>query len=242
MRAWTSGKITDPVFFTVTTLPKIGYNPLMTRADAIKRAAKPVVFVACLGPLAWIAWAAIASGLDPSGPLGANPIEYINRYLGDWAIRFLLGALAITPLRGITGWAAVMRFRRMIGLCAFFYVCLHLSSYIGLDQFFDWREIWNDIIKRNYITVGMVTFVLLAPLAATSTNAMVKRLGGKRWVNLHKLVYGAGILACFHFYMMRKGVQLEPIIYAGICAVLLGYRVVKHLKKKAQLNPKAGAA
>ncbi len=155
--------------------------------------------------------------------------------LGDWAIRFLLAALAITPIRGITGWAGAQRFRRMIGLFAFFYVCLHLSSYIGLDQFFDWVEIWKDITKRNYITVGMVNFVLLVPLAATSTNAMVKRLGGKRWARLHKLVYGTGILACIHFYMMRKGVQLEPIIYAGICAVLLGYRVVTHLKKKARI-------
>ena len=205
----------------------------MTRADAINRAAKPVVFVACLGPLAWIAWAAIASGLDPSGPLGANPIEYINRYLGDWAIRFLLLALAITPVRGITGWNVVMRSRRMIGLYAFFYVCLHISSYIGLDQFFDWGEIWRDIVKRNYITVGMVNFVLLASLAATSTNGMVQRLGGKRWTRLHKLIYPASILACFHFYMMRKGVQLEPIIYAGICALLLGYRVVAFWKRKA---------
>ncbi len=205
----------------------------MTRNSAIKTLAKPMVFALCLGPLAWIAWAAIGSGFGPTGPLGANPIEYINRYLGDWAIRFLLLALAITPVRGVTGWAAIVRFRRMIGLYAFFYVSLHLSSYIGLDQFFDWREIWNDIVKRNYITVGMVNFVLLASLAATSTNAMIKRLGAKRWKRLHTLVYPAGILACFHFYMMRKGVQLEPIIYAVILAVLLGYRVVKHFQKKA---------
>ena len=206
----------------------------MTRDDAIKKVAKPVVFVLALGPLAWIAWTAVSSGLGPTGPLGANPIEYINRFLGDWAIRFLLLALAVTPIRGITGWNWVMRFRRMIGLYAFFYVCLHLSSYIGLDQFFDWGEIWKDIVKRNYITVGMVNFVLLASLAATSTNGMVKRLGGKRWTKLHKLVYPAGILACFHFYMMRKGVQLEPIIYAAIAAVLLGYRVAAYLRKKAQ--------
>lgn len=213
----------------------------MTRNSAIKTLAKPMVFALCLGPLAWIAWAAFAGGFGPTGPLGANPIEYINRYLGDWAIRFLLLALAITPIRGITGWAAIVRFRRMIGLYSFFYVCLHLSSYIGLDQFFDWREIWNDIVKRNYITVGMVNFVLLASLAATSTNAMIKRLGAKRWKRLHTLVYAAAILACFHFYMMRKGVQLEPIVYAGIGAVLLGYRVVKHFQKKARKNPMGAA-
>ncbi len=206
----------------------------MTRDDAIRKIAKPVVFATCLGPLAWIAWTAFAGGFGATGPLGANPVEYINRYLGDWAIRFLLAALAVTPVRGITGWNGVMRFRRMIGLVAFFYVCLHLSSYIGLDQFFDWGEIWRDITKRNYITVGMVNFVLLVALAATSTKAMVKRLGGKRWTRLHKLVYPAGILACLHFYMMRKGVQLEPIIYAAICAGLLGYRVAVAWRKKAQ--------
>ncbi len=205
----------------------------MTRETAIRWVAKPIVFTAALMPLAWIAWTAVASGFGPTGPLGANPIEYINRFLGDWAIRFLLMALAVTPVRGITGWTTLMRFRRMIGLFAFFYVCLHLSSYIGLDQFFDWREIWRDIVKRNYITVGMVKFVLLASLAATSTKGMIKRLGAKRWTKLHKLIYVAGIAACFHFYMMRKGVQLEPIIYAAICALLLGYRVVAYWKKKA---------
>ncbi|MBC8337825.1 MAG: sulfoxide reductase heme-binding subunit YedZ [Rhodospirillales bacterium] len=202
------------------------------------KAAKPVVFILALGPLAWVTWAAVSSGFGPAGPLGANPIEYINRFLGDWAIRFLLAALAVTPVSRVMsrygGWSGLMRFRRMIGLYAFFYVCLHLSSYIGLDQFFDWREIWRDITKRNYITVGMVCFVLLAPLAATSTNAMIKRLGGKRWTRLHKLVYPAGLLACLHFYMMRKGIQLEPIIYAAICAVLLGYRVVQAGRKKAR--------
>lgn len=204
----------------------------MTRNDVIRKIVKPVVFAACLGPLAWIAWTAYSSGFGASGPLGANPIEYINRYLGDWAIRFLLAALAITPIRGITGWNWTQQFRRMIGLYAFFYVCLHMSSYIGLDQFFDWAEIWKDITKRTYITVGMANFFLLAPLAATSTRGMIKRLGAKRWVNLHKLVYPAGILACVHFTMMRKGVQLEPIIYAVICAVLLGYRAIRHRQRK----------
>jgi len=218
----------------------------MTRETAIRWVAKPLVFASALIPLAWVAWTAISSGLGSTGPLGANPIEYINRFLGDWAIRFLLLALAVTPVRGITGWTPLMRFRRMIGLFAFFYASMHLSSYIVLDQFFDWTEIWKDIVKRNYITVGMVNFVLLASLAATSTKGMIKRLGAKRWTMLHKLIYVIGIAACLHFYMMRKGVQLEPIIYAGICAVLLAYRVVAHLKKKARAgsaeNPdRAGA-
>lgn len=218
----------------------------MTRETAIRWVAKPLVFTSALIPLAWVAWTAISSGLGPTGPLGANPIEYINRFLGDWAIRFLLLALAVTPVRGITGWTPLMRFRRMIGLFAFFYASMHLSSYIVLDQFFDWTEIWKDIVKRNYITVGMVNFVLLASLAATSTKGMIKRLGAKRWTMLHKLIYVIGIAACLHFYMMRKGVQLEPIIYAGVCAVLLGYRVIAHLRKKARAgraeNPdRAGA-
>ena len=202
--------------------------------QTIKYVVKPLVFASALMPLAWIAWAVVMSGLGPTGPLGANPIEYINRFLGDWAIRFLLLALAVSPLRGITGWTPVMRFRRMIGLFAFFYMCLHLSSYIGLDQFFDWTEIWNDIVKRNHITVGMATFIMLAPLAATSTNKMVKRLGGRNWARLHKLIYVAGITACFHFYMMRKGIQLEPIIYGAIVAALLGYRVAAWLKRRAR--------
>jgi sulfoxide reductase heme-binding subunit YedZ len=221
-------------------------KPRAIKPQTIKYVAKPLVFALALIPLAWVAWTAVASGLGPTGPLGANPIEYINRFLGDWAIRFLLLALAVTPVRGITGWTPLMRFRRMIGLFAFFYASMHLSSYIVLDQFFDWTEIWKDIVKRNYITVGVVNFVLLASLAATSTKGMIKRLGAKRWTKLHKLVYVAGIAACLHFYMMRKGVQLEPIIYAGICAVLLAYRVAAHLKKKARAgraeNPdRAGA-
>ncbi|HEX9703074.1 MAG TPA: protein-methionine-sulfoxide reductase heme-binding subunit MsrQ [Rhodospirillales bacterium] len=211
----------------------------MTREIAIRWVAKPIVFTAALMPLAWLIWVAATSDLGPGGPLGANPIEYVNRHLGDWAIRFLLLALAVTPLRGITGWTTVMRFRRMIGLFAFFYVCLHMSSYVGLDQFFDWRAIWKDIVKRNYITVGMLTFLMLLPLAVTSTKGMVKRLGGQRWTKLHRRVYPAGIAACFHFYMMRKGIQLEPIIYAAICAVLLGYRVAARLKKKSQQAARA---
>lgn len=202
----------------------------------IRRMAKPAVFVLCLAPLAWLAWRGATGGL------GANPIVAANQYLGDWALRFLLITLAVTPLRGLSGWNGVMRFRRMLGLYAFFYVCLHVSGYIVLDQFFDWPAIWQDIIKRNYITVGMVSFILLIPLAVTSTNTMVKRLGGKRWITLHKLVYVIGVAACFHFYMMRKGVQWEPIIYGAVLLVLLGYRAVVWLKRKTKNNPAPSVA
>jgi len=206
----------------------------MNRETAIRRIVKPAVHAACLGPLAWLVWTVATTGFGPTGGLGANPIEYLNRFLGDWAIRFLLTALAVTPVRLLTGQAVVVRFRRMLGLYAFFYAVLHLSSYVGLDQFFAWGAIWKDIVKRNYITVGMATFLMLLPLAATSTKGMVKRLGAKRWTKLHRVVYVAGAAACLHFYMMRKGIQLEPIIYAGILALLLGVRVVHRLRPKPQ--------
>lgn len=180
---------------------------------------KPAVFVACLLPLAWLVWQAFF------GYLGVNPIETVNRFLGDWALRFLLVTLAVTPVRKITGWMAVARLRRMLGLYAFFYACLHLSSYIGLDLFFDWQVLWKDILKRRYITFGMITFVILVPLAVTSTNAMIRRLGGRRWQMLHRSVYVAGILAVTHYWMMVKADIREPALYAAILGVLLGYRV-----------------
>ena len=196
------------------------------RADVlIRRVLKPLVFLLCLGPLAWLAWRAAGPGFGP------NPAEFLNRFLGDWAIRFLLMALAVTPLRGITGWAGLVRFRRMLGLYAFFYVCLHLSSYTVVDQFFDWSAILKDILKRNFITVGMIAFTLLVPLAITSTKGMVKRLGAARWQKLHRLVYAAGILGCVHYFMMVKGNQPEPLYHGAILAVLLGYRVVVWAKR-----------
>jgi sulfoxide reductase heme-binding subunit YedZ len=196
-------------------------------ADARRRwIAKPAVFVACLGPLAWLVWQVFTGGL------GANPQEAMNRFLGDWALRFLLLALAVTPLRGLTGWGAVMRFRRMIGLFAFFYVVLHLTSYVVVDQTFDWPAIWADIVKRRYITVGMITFVLLLPLASTSTNGMVRRLGGRRWVRLHRLVYAAGVGGVFHFFMMVKADIREPLVYASALALLLGYRIYAARKRR----------
>ena len=191
----------------------------MSADTRIRWIAKPFVFAACLGPLAWLVWQVFAGGL------GANPAEAMNRFLGDWALRFLLVALAVTPLRGLTGWGTVMLFRRMIGLFAFFYVCLHLLSYVVVDQTFDWPAIWADIVKRQYITVGMITFTLLLPLALTSTDGMVRRLGGRRWVRLHRLVYAAGIGGVFHFFMMVKADLREPMIYAAVLAFLLGYRV-----------------
>ena len=146
-------------------------------------------------------------------------------FLGDWALRLLLIALVVTPLRILTKWNRVVRFRRMLGLFAFAYVVLHLTSYVVLDQFFDWSAIWKDIIKRWYITVGMTGVVLLIPLAVTSTKGWIKRIGGEAWQKLHKLVYPAAILGVFHFYMMLKADFREPLVYAVILTVLFGIRI-----------------
>lgn len=203
----------------------------MTRVQTLL---KPAVFLASLAPLGWLVW----QGLF--GFLGVNPVETVNRFLGDWALRFLLIALAVTPLRRVTGWAPLARLRRMLGLFAFFYVCLHVASYVGLDLFFDWQVLWKDILKRRYITLGMLALVLLVPLALTSTDAMIRRLGGRRWRALHKLVFPAAILAVAHFWMMVKADIREPMLYAAILAVLLVYRVVARRGTAARAGAAAG--
>ena len=160
----------------------------MTSDQRIRWVAKPAVWLLALMPLAWLVWRAVNQDLGP------NPAEAMNRFLGDWALRFLLFALAVTPVRLVTGNTTVVRFRRLLGLFAFFYVALHLSSYVAVDQFFDWAAIWKDIVKRTYITLGMAGFVILLALAATSTKGMIKRLGSRNWNRLHKGVYVAGVL------------------------------------------------
>ena len=198
----------------------------MTPENRIRWRAKPVVWRVCLAPLAQLVW------LTATNDLGANPQEFMNRFLGDWAIRLLLVALAVTPLRMLTDWNVVLRFRRLLGLFAFFYIYLHLASYVALDQVFNWGEIWKDIVKRWYITVGVAGVLCLLPLAVTSTKGWITRLGGRNWNRLHKLVYPAGALACLHFYMMRKGGQLEPIVYAVICLSLLAFRAAYWLRRR----------
>lgn len=200
----------------------------MNKEYKLKHIYKPMVFLVCLMPLGWI----LARGAI--GDLGPNGVETVNRFLGDWALRFLLLALAISPMAGLTKWTLVMRFRRMIGLFAYFYVVLHLGNYLVFDQFFDWHEIWADIVKRNFITIGMLSALILTPLAATSTNGMIKRLGGRNWKRLHKLVYLAGIGGVVHFYMMVKADHREPLIYGAILIFLLGYRVITRRKGPAR--------
>ncbi|HCS71830.1 MAG: protein-methionine-sulfoxide reductase heme-binding subunit MsrQ [Alphaproteobacteria bacterium] len=198
----------------------------MNKETRLNWVLKPLVHAAALGPLVWLVW------LGMHGQFGPNPAEFINRYTGDWAIRLLLIALAVTPVRGITGLAVVMRFRRMLGLYAFFYALLHVSSYVALDQYFAWAAIWQDILKRNYITVGMLGLVILTALAVTSPKAMVKKMGGRNWQRLHKLVYVAAVAAPVHFFMMRKGFQIEPLIYGGIAGLLLAYRAIAWIKMR----------
>lgn len=191
--------------------------------------AKPLVFLCCLLPLVWVVLQ--FAGYAPQvGSLRNNPQNYLNRYLGEWALKFLLLVLAVSPLRSLTGSTGFVRFRRMLGLYAFFYVCLHLLSYAWLDQGWYWPELWKDITKRTYITVGMASFLLMTPLAVTSWNGMIQRLGAAKWRRLHQLTYVIVPLACLHFFMMRKGIQIEPIVYAGICVFLLGIRVSNYLK------------
>jgi len=164
--------------------------------------------------------------------LGANPAEFITRSTGDWTLRFLLITLAVTPVRMLTGWHWLLRFRRMLGLFAFFYSLVHLSSYVAFDHVFAVSEILKDIIKRPFITIGFTALVLMLPLAITSTNAMVKRLGARRWLALHRLVYVIAPLGVLHFWWMVKRDVTEPAIYAAILALLLAYRAIGRLRQR----------
>ncbi len=156
--------------------------------------------------------------------LGANPIEYVTRTLGLTALVLILTSLGMTPLRALFGWSWPIQLRRLLGLLAFFYVCLHFSVWIGIDHFFAWRRMWEDVLKRPFITVGMLALLLLIPLAATSTSGMIKRLGGANWRLLHKLVYVIGALGVLHFLWLAKKGRTTPYYYAIALGVLLGVR------------------
>ena len=180
--------------------------------------AKVVVFALCLVPIAILGWQ------GPSG-WGANPTQYLEHATGDWILRFLAITLTVTPLAKIFGLKQLVRFRRMLGLFAFFYACLHFSIYTGLDQVLDLRGVWADVVKRPYITVGFTGFVLMIPLAITSTAAMVRRMGFRKWQMLHRLIYVSAVAGVIHFYWLVKSDVHLPLIYAAIMAVLLGWRV-----------------
>ena len=191
----------------------------MNRTQKINRIAKPVLFLALLTPFLLIVSDALTGGLS------ANPIEDVLHRTGRWGLNILLLTLTITPLRRIFGWSVLMRFRRMLGLFSFFYLVLHFSTYVGLDRFFSFGEIVEDVFQRPFITVGFLSLMLLVPLAVTSTNKMVKRLGGKRWVRLHRLVYPAAVGGVIHFIWAVKLDAREPYIYAAILTVLLALRI-----------------
>ncbi|MBX9963454.1 MAG: sulfoxide reductase heme-binding subunit YedZ [Burkholderiales bacterium] len=202
---------------------------------------KAAVFIACLIPLALLALRAWRD------QLGANPIEYITRSTGWWTLTFLMITLAVTPARKLLSMPWLLRLRRMLGLFAFFYASLHFTTYIWLDQFFDLHDIVKDVMKRPFITVGFTAFLLLIPLAATSTNAMVKRLGARRWQWLHRAVYAIGTLGVIHFLWLVKKDIREPLAFGLVLAVLLGVRLVfrwrghaRTSSATARVAPRAG--
>jgi sulfoxide reductase heme-binding subunit YedZ len=192
---------------------------MVDRNQQIRWVIKPALFILALLPLAFLIYRAL------NDDLGANPIETINRYTGDWVLRFLLITLAVTPLRRLTGWNGLLRYRRMLGLFAFFYACVHFLSWAWLDQYFVLADIVRDVAKRPYITVGFASFLMLIPLALTSTNAIIRRLGAKRWQQLHRLVYLIGIGGVVHFLWLVKSDIREPLVYGAVLALLLGFRL-----------------
>ncbi len=197
-----------------------GDTPAMNRL-LLHPATRPLLFTAALWPLAWLSWGAWAD------TLGANPAEALIRGLGDWTLRFLCLTLAVTPLRQLTGWHALARLRRMLGLFTFFYGGLHFMAYAWLDMGLALDDIGKDIVKRPFILVGSAALLLMLPLAATSFNGAIRRLGAKRWQALHRAVYAVALLALLHFFWMRAG-KLdfgEVAVYASIVAVLLGWRL-----------------
>lgn len=189
---------------------------------------KAVVFLMCLVPALLLAWGWYKEALGP------NPVENITHTTGDWTIRFLLITLSITPLRKLLHLPILIRFRRMLGLFAFFYGCLHLTTYLWLDQFFDWAGIWKDIYKRPYITAGFTAWVLIVPLALTSTAWSIRKLGGKRWQLLHRLIYFSALGGVIHYYWLVKSDVRLPLMYGAILLVLMLYRAVVWLRPKAR--------
>ena len=187
---------------------------------------KATLFIVALLPLARLIFFGVGDRL------GANPIEFITRSTGTWTLVFLLITLSVTPLRRLSGWHGLIKLRRMFGLFAFFYGCLHFTTYIWLDQFFDLAAIYKDVVKRPFITVSFPSFVLMIPLALTSTNAMVRRLGGKRWQRLHRLVYVIAIGGVIHYLWLVKKDITDPLIYALILALLLAYRLAVAARKR----------
>lgn len=193
-----------------------------------RRWSKVLVFLLGLAPLFWLGWRAWDHRLT------ANPIEFITHYTGDWTLRLVIIGLFITPLRKIFNLPNLIRYRRMVGLFAFFYGCLHFLTWIWLDKFFDLHELWADVVKRRYITVGFTGFMLLIPLAVTSTAGWIRRLGGKRWQLLHRLVYVTAVCGVIHYYWLVKSDIRLPVFYGFLVALLLGWRMWASAKGTAR--------
>lgn len=204
-------------------------------ARAKRTAAKAAVFLLASLPAAWLAWRALGD------TLGANPLEAITHETGDWTLRFLLITLAVTPLRVATGWNGVIAFRRMLGLFAFFYASLHLLTYLWFDQFFSWPDILRDIPKRPFITVGFAAFVLLVPLAITSTAGWIRRLGGRRWQALHRLIYLAAVAGVVHYWWLVKADTSGPLAYGLVLALLFAARLLVAWRRQPRRPPAAFA-
>ena len=196
----------------------MAFNPTAPQVSRIKA----TVFVAALLPFLWVVWQVVRQ-------VPVDPLEFITHETGDWALYLLCATLAVTPLRRFTGWNWLVKLRRMLGLFTFFYALLHFVAFFWFDHFFDLAAMLRDVAKRPFILVGFTAFVLLIPLAATSTNGMIRRLGGKRWQWLHRLIYVIAPLAVLHFWWMKaaKNNLAQPLLFAGIVALLLGLRVLR---------------
>jgi sulfoxide reductase heme-binding subunit YedZ len=194
---------------------------------------KAVVFLVCLVPLGILIYGAFTGGL------GSNPTQFLEHATGDWTLRFVAITLAVTPLRKLLKQPQLIRFRRMFGLFAFFYGCCHFSVYLTFDQVFDLHGIWADVIKRRYITVGFTGFVLMIPLAVTSTAGWIRRLGGKRWSMLHRAIYLTAVAGVIHYLWLVKSDIHVPLEYAAVMAILLGWRIFDHFSKARRAAPVA---
>lgn len=199
------------------------------RALLLRKWTKAAVFVLCLAPFFTLLWRTF------HGELGPNRVEFVQHATGDWSLRFLIFTLAISPLRKLLHAPELIRFRRMLGLFAFFYVCLHFLTYIGPDQSFSLGGMWKDVEKRRYITVGFLGFVLLIPLALTSTAGWIRRLGGKRWNMLHRAIYISAVCGVIHYYWQVKSDIRRPLFYAALVFILLVWRLASWLTKNRPL-------
>jgi methionine sulfoxide reductase heme-binding subunit len=201
------------------------------RALLVSKWTKVAVFLICLIPFADLLWRFI------TGNLGINPVETLQHGTGDWTLRFIVFTLCITPFRKLFKLPDLIRFRRMLGLFAFFYVCLHFLTYLGPDQSLDLAGMWKDVAKRPFITVGFTAFVLLIPLAITSTTGWIRRLGGKRWQMLHRLIYFAAVCGVIHYYWLVKSDVRKPVFYGALVAILLLWRLGDWFFKRRSQAP-----